>query len=47
MDEIAKWTTWKNQPIDNPKRIDISLSFSENEFLKLTKGLIPKQMEDR
>jgi ADP-ribosylglycohydrolase len=47
MTEIATTTTWKNEPIDNPKRIDITLHFTDKQFLKLTKGLIPRQMEDK
>lgn len=40
-------TTWQNYPIDNPKRIEIYLHFNEKQFLKLTRGLIPEQMEDK
>jgi len=47
MTEIATTTTWKHEPIDNPKRIDIALNFTERQFSKLTKGLIPQQMEDK
>lgn len=47
MTEIATTTTWKHEPIDNPKRIDITLHFTDKQFLKLTNGLIPQQMEDK
>ena len=47
MKKIATKETWKNIPIDNPKRIDIDLQFTEKQFLKLTMGLIPQQMEDK
>src|SRR5665648_70840 len=47
MDKIAIRTTWKNEPIDNPKRIDLSLHFTDTEFSKLTSGLIPHVMEDK
>ena len=47
MTEIATTTTWKHEPIDNPKRINITLHFTAKQFLKLTKGLIPQQMEDK
>ncbi len=46
-DNIAIRTTWKNFPIDNPKRIDIALHFTDKQFSKLTNGLIPQQMEDK
>jgi len=47
MNETATKSTWENHPIDNPKRIDIDLQFSDKHFSKLTKGLIPQQMEDK
>ncbi|HZK97802.1 MAG TPA: hypothetical protein VFC67_26605 [Prolixibacteraceae bacterium] len=47
MDKKAIRTTWKNEPIDNPKRIDLSLHFTDTEFSKLTSGLIPHEMEDK
>lgn len=47
MNEIATKETWRHQPIDNPKRIDITLHFTDRQFLKLTNGLIPQQMEDK
>lgn len=47
MKQTAIKTTWKNGPIENPKRIDIDLHFSEKHFSKLAKGLIPQQMEDK
>ena len=47
MDNPATRTTWKNQPIVEAKRIKIALHFTEEQFLKLKKGLIPCQMEDK
>jgi ADP-ribosylglycohydrolase len=47
MNEIATKTTWKNFPIDNPKEIAIDLHFTDKQFSKLTKGLIPQAMEDK
>lgn len=47
MNKIATKETWKNIPIDNPKRIDIDLLFTDKQFSKLIKGFIPQQMEDK
>ncbi|MBP6978226.1 MAG: ADP-ribosylglycohydrolase family protein, partial [Bacteroidales bacterium] len=47
MAEIATRSTWKNIPIDDPKRIDISLHFTDKQFSRLINGLIPQQMEDK
>jgi ADP-ribosyl-[dinitrogen reductase] hydrolase len=47
MDEIATRATWKNEPIENPKRIEIALHFTEEQFSKLKLGLIPHAMEDK
>ena len=47
MKEIAKKVSWGNHPIDQPIKIDIDLHFSDKEYLKLIKGLIPQQMEDK
>jgi len=47
MNDIATKNTWGHYPIDNPKRIDIDLHFTEIQFSKLTLGLIPQQMEDK
>lgn len=47
MNETATKETWKNIPIDNPKRIDIDLLFTDKQFSKLKNGLIPQQMEDK
>lgn len=47
MKETATKKTWANYPIDNPKKIDIDLHFFNKQFLKLTKGLIPQEMEDK
>ena len=45
--EIATKNDWKNIPIDTPKKIMIELSFSEEQYNKIIKGLIPQQMEDK
>ena len=47
MDNIATSLTGKHEPIDKPKRIDIQLYFTNEEFAKLTRGFIPQQMEDK
>ena len=47
MDKISTKTTWQNHPIENPKRIEISLHFTEKQFSKFIKGFIPQQMEDK
>jgi ADP-ribosyl-[dinitrogen reductase] hydrolase len=47
MDKNATRTSWKAIPIDKPHPIKISLHFSEEEFTKLNRGLIPRQMEDK
>ncbi len=47
MSEIATKTTWQNHSIDNPKRIVLDLLFTDKQCLKLTRGLIPQQMEDK
>ncbi len=47
MNEIATKTTWQNHPIDNPKWIYIDMLFTDKQFSKLSKGLIPQQMEDK
>jgi len=47
MDQKATRQTWKNEPVDLPKKISVSLKFSDQHFLKLQKGLIPHEMEDK
>lgn len=47
MDEIATKDSWENTPIQNPKRIEINLLFTEEQFLKLKLGLLPHEMEDK
>ena len=44
---IATNKSWKNYQIDNPKQIDIDLHFTNKQFLKLTQGLVPQEMEDK
>jgi hypothetical protein len=45
--EIATRDSWKNNPIDTPKKIMIELSFSKEQYNKIIKGLIPQRMEDK
>jgi len=45
--EIATRNSWQNQPITNPKRIEIDLHCTRKQFSKLKIGLIPEQMEDK
>ncbi len=45
--EIATKERWQNHQIDNPKKIDFSIRFSDKQFEKLKHGLIPQQMEDK
>jgi len=47
MNNIATRDSWKNQPITNPKRIEINLKFNEDQFQTIKKGLIPHVMEDK
>jgi hypothetical protein len=47
MSEIATKTTWKNFPIDKPRRIEFYMNFTDQQFSKLSNGLIPQQMEDK
>ena len=47
MDKTATRTTWKNEPIVDPKRIGIDLHFTDAQFSKLMKGLVPHEMEDK
>lgn len=47
MEETASRTSWKNHPIDQPKRIEIDLFLTNKQFSKLVKGLIPHEMEDK
>ena len=47
MKETATKATWQNIPIDNPKPIDIDALFTDKQFSKLAKGLIPQQMQDK
>jgi len=47
MVKAAIRSTWKNEPIVDAKRIKIALQFTEEQYSKLKKGLIPHQMEDK
>lgn len=43
MVNIAIRSAWQNIPIDDPKRIDIDFHFTEEQFSKIIRGLIPEQ----
>jgi hypothetical protein len=43
----AKPTSWTTFPIDNPKRIAINLRFTQEQFEKIQRGLIPDTMDDK
>lgn len=47
MKEIATKESWKNIPIDKPKKIEIDLFLTNKQFSKLKNGLIPQEMEDK
>jgi ADP-ribosylglycohydrolase len=47
MKEIATKKSWKNIPIDKPKKIEIDLFLTNKQFSKLKNGLIPQEMEDK
>ena len=54
MENIAIKNSWNNIPMDIPKKVnilkiapDLKLFFSEEQYLKLKIGLIPKEMEDK
>lgn len=47
MNQVATRTAWKNEPIDVPKEISISVKVSDEQILKIMQGLIPRDMEDK
>jgi ADP-ribosylglycohydrolase len=47
MKDPATRKSWVNDPIDNPKRIEIDLKFNTGQFSKIIRGLIPDEMEDK
>ena len=47
MSKSATRTSWQNSPIENPERTELKLHFSDTQFGKLTRGLIPREMEDK
>ena len=47
MKKLALRTTWNNEPIKNPKRVEIGLHFTNDQYEKLIRGIIPHQMEDK
>jgi len=46
-DKIATRKTWNNLPIDAPEKIIIELKFSQEQYNKIKRGLIPHEMEDK
>jgi len=46
-DQIATRSSWVNFPIKELTKVDIDLKFSEDQFLKIKNGFIPRQMEDK
>ena len=47
MQRTATRHSWKNEPMVNPKCIEISMHFTDAQFSRLIKGLIPQQMEEK
>ena len=47
MNEIAAREKRKIIPIDKPKKINTNLEFSEEQYMKIKKGIIPREMEDK
>ncbi|MBS9525528.1 hypothetical protein KI659_16040 [Litoribacter alkaliphilus] len=47
MEKLVTKDSWKNSPIDQPKRIEMELPLTEGQFEKLKRGFVPKQMEDK
>ncbi|MCL2645933.1 MAG: hypothetical protein FWD61_02885 [Phycisphaerales bacterium] len=47
MSETATKTSWTNNPIKQPKKIKVNLSFSEEQYRALCKGFVPQEMEDK
>ncbi|WP_226990057.1 ADP-ribosylglycohydrolase family protein [Cellulophaga baltica] len=45
--EIATKDKWKTIPMDNPKRLDVSIFLNFEQLNKLKLGLVPNQMEDK
>jgi hypothetical protein len=47
INEIATRETWENIPMERPQKISIKLVFSEEQYIKIKNGLIPREMEDK
>jgi len=47
MRETATRDSWENHPIDTQHRIAIDLHFTEKEYTRIQRGLIPPNMEDK
>lgn len=46
-EKTATSETWKHISIDKPKKINVDLFFTYEQFEKIKRGLIPKEMEDK
>ncbi len=47
MKKTATRLSWKITPIDLPKRLELSLQFTDEQYQKLKKGFIPRVMEEK
>ena len=48
VDKIANRSSWKNMPLpDQRARLSVERTFPEREYNRLSRGLIPKRMEDK
>ena len=45
--KTATRTSWETKDIDDPKNINLKISFTPRQFHLIKQGLIPKQMEDK
>ena len=47
MKKTATNESWKNHPIDQPRRIEVDWHFSREQFSSMKQGYIPKDMEEK
>jgi ADP-ribosylglycohydrolase len=47
MTRIAESSSWKSIPISMPVQVSVTVRFSEAQYLRLQRGLLPEQMEDK
>lgn len=45
--KIARKDNWKTIPMNNPKKLSVSISLTTEQCKKLKFGLVPKEMEDK